>query len=333
MNIKIKNIAVIGDGGWGTTLSVYLAKKGHSITLWGPFPDYVKQMSKTRVNSKFLPGFRIPQKVKLTSDLKTAITKSDLVVLAIPSEYIVDILKKLKPFDFSQKIILSVIKGIHTERLKRISQLIHEELGNVHLAVLSGPTIAKEVALGIPTTAVIACHNTKIAQNLQKIFNSKSFRIYTNDDIIGVELGGSVKNIIAIASGVCDGLKLGTNTKAAILARGLAEMARLGQALGAKKETFAGLTGLGDLATTCMSQDSRNRHVGEELGKGKTIRQITSSKATVAEGVPTAKAVYRLSQKLKVSMPITTEVYNIIYKRKNPQKALLDLMARQPKAE
>ena len=330
---KIRNIAIIGDGGWGTTLAIHLARKNYAVTLWGPFADYIQQISCTRLNIKFLPGIPIPPSVNLTSDLAAAVKDNELIVLAVPSQYFVDILKKIKNLKSSKKIFLSVIKGIDHQSGLRMSQIIRRELGPVATAVLSGPTIASEVAKGIPTTAVVSSQDMRLAAGIQKIFNSSTFRIYTNPDIAGVELGGSLKNIIALACGVCDGLGFGTNAKAAILTRGLVEMARLGTAMGAKAKTFAGLTGLGDLVTTCVSPQSRNRSVGEQLGKGKTIAQITENMNMVAEGVETVKAAYRLSRKYKIPMPITTEVYNIIYKQKPAQKAVSDLMKRQIKAE
>ena len=330
---KIETISIVGDGGWGTTLAVHLARKNYPVTLWGPFPDYVQQVSCTRINIKFLPSIPIPPSVSITSNLTTAIQNGDLIVLAVPSQYLTDILKKIKPIKSSKNIFLSVIKGIDDHTGLRMSQLIRKELGPVALTVLSGPTIASEVAKGIPTTAVVSSLDMRLAAVIQKIFNSSTFRIYTNPDIVGVELGGSLKNIIAIACGVCDGLGFGTNAKAAILTRGLVEIARLGVAMGAKAKTFAGLTGLGDLVTTCVNSQSRNRSVGEHLGKGKSIRQITSNMSMVAEGVETVKAAYHLSRKYKIPMPITTEVYNIIYKQKKPQLAVGDLMSREIKAE
>lgn len=333
MNTKIQNISVIGDGGWGTTLSLYLARKKYHVTLWGAFPDNIRRIHKIRMNTRFLPGVRIPRNVSLTHELTEAIPKADLIVLAVPSQYTRGVLEKLKRFDLSAKILLSVIKGIDNTTLLRMSQIITKELGRVNLAVLSGPTIAMEVAKGLPSTAVIAAKDIRIAKSLQKVFNSDRFRIYTNRDVIGLELGGSLKNVIAIACGVCDGLGFGTNTKAAVLSRGLAEMARLGKSMGGKSETFSGLAGLGDLVTTCVSPQSRNRHVGEQLGKGKSIKKILSSMNAVAEGVATVKAVHKLSRKYKVAMPITTEVYNIIYNNKKPQKAVYDLMTRKTRAE
>ena len=330
---KIKTIAVLGDGGWGTTLAIHLSKKKYRVKLWGLFRDYIQEIQSTRVNRKFLPGIKIPHDILLVDGLNAALDDAQLVVLATPSQYIRGLLKNLKPFDFSKRIVLSVIKGVDEASLLTMSGLIYKELGKIPLAVLSGPTIALEVAQGLPSTAVVASKNSAISQQLQKVFNSKNFRIYTNSDVIGVELGGSVKNVIAIACGVCDGLGFGTNAKAAILSRGLAEMARLGKVLGAKSETFAGLTGLGDLVTTCFSVQSRNRFVGEELGKGKSIEEITSQMHMVAEGVETVKAVYRLGRKYKISMPITIEVFNIILKKKSPQVAVYDLMRRRVKSE
>lgn len=333
MKQPIKKISIIGDGGWGTTLAVYLSRKGYSVILWGAFSDNIELIRKSHVNEKFLPGIRIPDNVIVTNDLGEAIQQGRLIIVAVPSKYIVAVLRRIRRYPLSKKIFLSVIKGIDCSSLLRMSQIISRELGPINLAVLSGPTIALEIARGIPSTAVIASRNMQTAIILQKIFNSESFRVYTNKDLTGLELGGSLKNIIAIACGVCDGLGFGTNAKAAILTRGLLEMSRLGKALGAKVSTFSGLAGLGDLVTTCISPQSRNRYVGEQLGKGKSISEIIASMDMVAEGVDTVKAVYKLSHKLKVSMPITTEVFKIIYHNKKPRQAVKDLMGREMKAE
>lgn len=332
---KIKTIAVIGDGSWATTLAVHLGQKNYPVKLWGPFPKYLRQMRQNRYNPRFLPGMRLPSCVAIVEKMKAAIEDSDLIVFAIPSQYAVRVLRKIKRTNvkLSKKIFLSVTKGIDTSSLLRMTQIIRRELGQMPLAVLSGPTIAVEVAKGTPSTAVIASREPKIARMLQDVFNSTAFRIYTNTDVVGVELGGSLKNIIAIACGVCDGLGLGTNTKAAIVTRGLTEISRLGQAMGGKARTFAGLTGLGDLVTTCFSPQSRNRYVGEQMGGGKPIRQILTSMEMVAEGVSTVKAVQKLAQKYNVSMPITNEVYHIIYRKKKPSQALADLMTRKTKSE
>jgi glycerol-3-phosphate dehydrogenase (NAD(P)+) len=244
------------------------------------------------------------------------------------------VLKKIKRLDFPRKAMyLTVTKGIEISSLKRMSELITEELGGIKLAVLSGPTIAREVAAGVPTAAVIASRNKNLRKFLQKVFMTEKFRIYTNDDVIGVELGGSIKNVIAIACGISDGLGFGANTKAALLARGLAEISRLGRGMGAKVATFSGISGLGDLVTTCISPYSRNRFVGEQIGRGKSLLQIKRRMRMVAEGVATAKSAYKLCLKYKVDMPISKEIYSVLYKNKSPERAVRDLMTREKKEE
>ncbi len=334
INSRKEKITVIGDGGWGTTLAILLSKKGYPVTVWGAFADYVCELNKSRVNSRFLPGFKIPDAVKITHDLGSALLDKDIVVIASPSQHLRSVLKQIKKSGYSKNAVyLSVTKGIEIDTFKRMSEIIYEELGKVKLAVLSGPTIAHEVAAGVPTAAVIASANIKIRKQLQGVFMTDKFRIYTNSDVVGVELGGSLKNVIAIACGISDGLGFGSNTKASLLARGLAEISRLGVAMGAKAQTFSGISGLGDLVTTCISKYSRNRHVGEELGKGKTWKQIKSHMQMVAEGVPTAKSAHQLSLKCKISMPITNEIYSVIYNNKSPSKAVKSLMARSKKEE
>jgi glycerol-3-phosphate dehydrogenase (NAD(P)+) len=328
------DIGILGDGGWGTTLAILLHRKGCAVTLWSVFSGYAAKLDKKRINYKFLPGVRIPAGIKITADLKKAVTDKRLIILAIPSQYLRRVLERIKKCRYPREAAyLSVTKGIEIGSLKRISEIVHEELGSVRLAVLSGPTIACEVAKGIPTTAVIASHDHNLRKYLQEIFMTDRFRVYTNDDVIGVELGGSLKNIIAIACGISDGLGFGTNTKAAILARGLAEMSRLGQAMGARAHTFSGISGLGDLVTTCISPYSRNRFIGEQIAKGKTLKELTRRMQMVAEGVPTTKSAYALGAKYRVEMPITTEVYSVLYKNKSPQKAVQDLMLRERKEE
>jgi len=328
------DISILGDGGWGTTLAILLHHKGFKVSLWGAFPDYVSYLDKKRVNTKFLPKIKIPYGIDITSNLKDAVSDKGLIIFAIPSQYLRSVLKKIKQSDCPKDAVyLSVIKGIETGSLKRMSEVIHNEMGNVALAVLSGPTIAHEVAKGIPTTAVIASHDKNLRKYLQCIFMTERFRIYTNEDVIGVELGGSLKNIIAIACGISDGLGFGTNAKAALLSRGLVEISRLGNAMGAKVGTFSGLTGLGDLVTTCVSPYSRNRFVGEQVGKGKTLKQVRARMQMVAEGVPTTQSAYALSLKYKVDMPITKEIYSVLYKNKSPKRAVRDLMTREKKEE
>ncbi len=338
----MEKIVFLGDGSWGTTLAVYLARRGFPVVLWGAFEDNVLAMIRDRENKKFLPGVPFPDGLVPMSDLKNALVGASIVVLSTPSQYLRGLLRQVRSYLGSaplkrgsgpRRIFLSVVKGIETGSLFRMSELIEAELGPVPLAVMSGPTIATEVAAGIPSSAVIASRSRRVAARLQSIFNSETFRIYTNTDLVGVELGGSLKNVIAIACGVCDGLGFGTNTKSAILARGLAEMARLGTALGARPRTFAGLTGLGDLVTTCFSPRSRNRHVGEELGRGANIRDILNGMVMVAEGVETAKAVERLAKREGIDMPISHQVYRLLFRHIPPKRAVLDLMTRKMKAE
>jgi glycerol-3-phosphate dehydrogenase (NAD(P)+) len=339
--MKRLDIAILGDGGWGTTLAILLSRKGLKVTLWGAFKDYVRYLNKKRINTKFLPYVKIPKEIEITQDLGSAVRNKQLIILAIPSQYIRSVLKKIKKIDYLSKgIYLSVAKGIEMGTLKRMSEVMRDELGNVKIAVLSGPTIAREVVAGIPTTAVIASKDKGLREYLQDIFMTEGFRIYTNDDVVGVELGGSLKNVIAIACGISDGLGFGTNTKAALLSRGLVEIARLGQVMGAKASTFSGISGLGDLVTTCISPYSRNRFVGEQIGRGKSLGQISAQmqmpacrQAGIAEGIPTAKSAYALGLRHRVDMPITKEVYSVLYKNKSALAAVRDLMTREKKEE
>jgi glycerol-3-phosphate dehydrogenase (NAD(P)+) len=327
-------ISVLGDGGWGTTIAILLYNQGNSVTLWGAFPGYVAYLKHKRINTRFLSGIRIPRTLEITDDLKRAVYSKDLIVLAIPSQYMRQIIRRIKVYDILKKtIFLSVTKGIETNTLMRMSEVIEEELGEIKLAVLSGPTIAYEVAREIPTTSVIASQRRNLRMFLAHLFNTRRFRVYTNKDMAGVELGGSLKNIIAIACGISDGLGFGTNTKAALLSRGLAEISRLGMRMGAEAKTFSGIAGLGDLVTTCISPFSRNRYLGEQIGKGKILKQVICKMKMVAEGVPTTKAAYQLALKYKVDMPITKEVYLVLYKNKSPSRAVKDLMARSLKEE
>ena len=327
------NITVLGDGGWGTTLAILLFNKGYHLTLWSAFKDYAQYLDKKRENIKFLPGIKIPKRIEITSDLEKSLSNKEIIILAIPSIYLRNILKEVKKYKINSLIFVSAVKGIEQKTLLRMSEVIKEELGEIKLGVLSGPTIACEVARGIPTTCVVASNDEKIAKLLQDVFITERFRVYTNSDVVGVELGGSLKNVIAIACGISDGLGFGTNTKAALLTRGLAEISRLGQAMGADARTFAGISGLGDLVTTCMSPFSRNRWVGEEIGRGKKLKEVLKKMAMVAEGIFTTDSAYRLSLKYKVEMPITKEVYLVLYKNKPAFRAVDDLMKRKRKGE
>lgn len=330
---NVKNISVIGDGGWGTALAVLLSSKGYNVTLWGVFPEYIEEMKSGRINTKFLPGIKIPDEVLITSSLDEALNDKDIIVLAVPSQHMRDVLSKFRKYKFSKEIFVNVAKGIENHTLKCMSEVIKELLGGVNLVVLSGPTIAHEVAFKVPTAIVASSENGEFAKTVQEVFMTETFRVYTSNDVIGVELGGSLKNVIAIAAGISDGLKFGTNTKAALLTRGLVEMVRLGIAMGAKKETFYGLSGLGDLATTCINQSSRNRHFGEKIGRGMQIKDALKEGEMVVEGVATAQSAYELAKKYNIIMPITSEVFKIIYENKNPEKAVSDLMTRSQKPE
>ncbi|MBN1525975.1 MAG: NAD(P)-dependent glycerol-3-phosphate dehydrogenase [Candidatus Omnitrophica bacterium] len=328
-----KRVCVIGDGGWGTTLSILLSRKGCSATMWGAFPDYIEMLKYHRENIKFLPGVKIPEEVRITSELGDAVAASAFVILAVPSQYMRGILMRVKMLDTAGKVFVSVTKGIENSTLKTMSGLVAELLGERPFAVLSGPTIALEVANGIPTNAVVASKSVELAKEMQEMFMTERFRVYTNSDLAGVELGGSLKNIIAIAAGVCDGLGFGTNAKAALLTRGIVEIARLGAAMGAQARTFYGLSGLGDLATTCMSPYSRNRWLGEEIARGKKLNDILKETEMVVEGVATARSAHELAKRHKVEMPITNEIYRVLYEGKDPRTAVRDLMTRSPKAE
>ncbi|MDP2928914.1 MAG: NAD(P)H-dependent glycerol-3-phosphate dehydrogenase [Candidatus Omnitrophota bacterium] len=331
--LKIKSMSIIGDGGWGTTLAILLAGKGHDVTLWGAFPEYVETIRTKRVNAKFLPGVKIPHEIKITSSLNEAVEGKDIMVLAVPSQYMRSVLTRLTAYKLSDKIFVSVTKGIENKTLKCMSEITHELLGKIDICVLSGPTIAHEVAQGSPTTIVASSGNMTLAKEIQNVFITDLFRVYTNSDIIGVELGGSLKNVIAIAAGICDALGFGTNAKSALLTRGLVEIARLGVAMGAKRETFYGLSGLGDLTTTCISKYSRNHHFGEDIGKGKTLKEALKETEMVVEGVATTESAYELAKRHKVEMPIISEIYKVLYEKKDPKAGVRDLMTRSPKEE
>lgn len=329
-------IAILGAGSWGIALGVMLNSEGHRITLWEFDPKEMIKLKKKRGHPKKLPGIKIPERVKITDDLEEAVFNSDLLLLAIPSHTVREVAKKLAKIDLNQPLIVNLAKGIENETLCRMSEVLTSELPeNLHknITTLSGPSHAEEVSKKIPTTVVVAGFDEKVAQKVQKTLINPYFRIYTNSDLIGVELGGSLKNVIAIASGICDGLNLGDNTKGALLTRGLAEMIRLGEKLGAFAQTFAGLSGMGDLITTCFSPYSRNRFVGEQIGKGRKLKKILKDMVMVAEGVKTTLSVYKMSKKFKVEMPITEEVCLVLFKNKDPVKGVYDLMSRGPKSE
>jgi glycerol-3-phosphate dehydrogenase (NAD(P)+) len=333
--IKKTNIAILGDGAWATTLAILLSKNGHKVTMWSAFGEHLEELEKERENWKYLPGIRIPGKIVFEKDIGQAIESSEMVVFAIPSKFFREVAQKIRlsKAALKGKVFINVAKGLEQKTLKRMTEVIRDELGNVQVAVLSGPSIAIEVAQGLPALVVAAAKDHDTAVRIQNIFSNDYFRVYTSTDIVGVELGGPLKNIIAVVAGISDGLGFGSNAKAAILSRGLAEIQRLGAAMGAKSKTFIGLAGLGDLSTTCISPESRNRTFGERIAKGEKMDEIVRSTASIIEGATTAEAVYQLSKRYKVDMPITGELYRILYKNKSPQKAIKDLMGRKKKPE
>ena len=328
-----KEISVLGTGGWGTALSIVLHNKGHNVTLWGSTPDYVEHLKKHRENKKYLKGIEIPSDLKITSDIAEAQIETDLIVIAIPTPYVRKTIKPFKDHCLPGTPIVSVIKGIENETLMRGSEILRDVLGEQPIALLLGPSHAEEVARKLPTTVVIACNDIQVAKEIQDIFITERFRVYTNTDVIGVEIGTSIKNVIAIAAGICDGLGFGDNSKAALITRGLAEMTRLGVAMGGQRDTFSGLAGLGDLITTCVSPYGRNRFVGEQIAKGKKLSQILEEMDQVSEGILTTKSVCKLANKYNVEMPITKEIYNVLFEDKDPIKAVNELMVREPKSE
>lgn len=323
-------ITVLGAGGWGMALALSANGCGNEVTIWSPFEDEVAALQKNRGNERLLSGIKLPDEIAITSDL-SAVKGSAITIIATPSIAVRQTAKRLSAEkDFG--IVVNVAKGFEKGSLLRLSQVIAEELPDAKVAVLSGPSHAEEVARGIPTSVVVASASAVTAQIVQSIMSGDNLRIYTSDDLIGVELGGALKNVIAIASGFCDGLGLGDNTKAALITRGLAEMARLGVCMGAKEYTFSGLAGIGDLVVTCTSQHSRNHRFGEKVGSGTPVNQALSEVGTV-EGYYAAELAYSLAKKYKIEMPITEECYAILYENKDVKDVLNDLMRRPKRSE
>jgi len=326
----------VGAGSWGIATSVLLTSNGHEVILWEFDEKEARKLNSLREHPTKLPGVKIPAEVKITSNLREALEGKELLAMPLPSHTVREVAKKLSPLLNGDPIILSLSKGLEVKSLKRMSEVITEELPEKchrNIAVLSGPSHAEEVARRLPTTITVASDNEAVAEKVQGIFMNDYFRVYTHDDVVGVELAGSLKNVIALAAGICDGLGFGDNTKGAILARGLAEIARLGVKLGADYRTFSGLAGMGDLVTTAMSRYSRNRHLGEEIGRGKSLDRVLSEMTMVAEGVKTTQSAHALARKHRVEMPITEQVYLMLFEGKNPKLAAEELMMREPKSE
>lgn len=326
------NISVIGSGSWGSAAAILLAKNGHTVTLWSYLKEESERLAQDRENREFLPGIKFPDNITCTNDISCA-RGADLVVCVSPSPATRSVARSLAPHILPGQVIVNLSKGLEENTLMRLSEVYAEEIPAARLAVMSGPSHAEEVGRLIPTTNVAASKDPEAAKLVQDAFMCEVFRVYTSDDMIGVELGGALKNVIALCAGVSDGLGYGDNTKAALMTRGLAEITRLGLAMGAKAQTFSGLSGVGDLIVTCTSMHSRNRRAGILLGKGKTLREALDEVHMVVEGVNTATAAYRLAQKYKINMPIVEQAYAVLFNGKNPRDAVNELMTRDRTSE
>ncbi len=329
-----KTVTIVGDGAMGSVCAMLLCENGIRTTLWGFDAAQLAQIAEKRENFRFLPGYPLPKELLYEADDARALARVELVVSAVPCQYMRGIWNRLKSHLPEGVPVVSTTKGIENKTLLRPTEILKQILTDSHpLAVLSGPTIADELARKLPASATAACKDIELAQQIQQTFNTSMFRVYTNDDLVGVELAGAMKNVIAIAAGIIDGIGAGDNAKAALLSRGLAEIERLGIAMGAKEKTFAGLSGLGDLVTTCVSPKGRNRSFGERIGKGASAAEALAATHSVVEGAATCESVLGLAGKYQVEMPITEAVYAIIHGHKSVHKALADLMSRQLKAE
>ncbi|MBI5476535.1 MAG: NAD(P)H-dependent glycerol-3-phosphate dehydrogenase [Ignavibacteriales bacterium] len=329
-------LTVLGAGSWGTTLAILLNYNAHHVTLWSYDTSHTRRMNEDRENKDFLPGFQIPFDIKITSDLLSAVNQSDIIVTAVPTQFLRSAVKPLVGQAFGDIIFVNVAKGIENQTLLTVSEILIDTLPTIkkdNIVTLSGPSFAEEVSRQIPTAVVAASSNIATAKSVQQIFMTPYFRVYSSDDIRGVELAGSLKNVIAVGAGIADGAGFGDNTKAAIMTRATAEISRLGKVMGAKQETFAGLSGIGDLIVTCMSKHSRNRHVGEEIGRGRNLNDVLAEMKMVAEGVPTTRSVHDLSIKHNVELPICNAVYEVLFEYKDPIIATSDLMTRDAKGE
>lgn len=327
-------VTVIGGGAMGTACAIVLSENpDQQVSLWARNPDHAAEMAETRENQRLLPGVSIPSSIEITSDITTAVADSDLLVMAVPTAFLRDCLNDISTALNNDRPVVSVIKGIENETFLRPSEIIGEVLGSRAVVSLSGPSHAEEITRRLPATVVAASGDLALARRVQQTFTTDRFRVYTNVDIIGVELAAALKNVIAIAAGICDGLGYGDNAKSALMTRGLVEMTRFGTSLGALPETFAGLAGMGDLITTCASPYSRNRKVGERLGAGETLDQILQSMDAVAEGVWTTRSVHELAEQQGIDMPITAEVFRVLFEGKPALEATDSLMMRPPRNE
>ena len=330
------NIGILGAGSWGTTLAALLCEKQHTVTLWAYDARDVENMRRDGRNTVYLPDLQLPPALEVTGDAREAVRGKDLLVISTPSQFVRNVLSLVPGEEAGDAVIVNVAKGIENGSLLRVSQVVHAVWPQVmrgQYAVLSGPSHAEEVSMKRPTTVVAASSNPRSTELVIETFMTESFRVYGSDDVVGVELGGSLKNVIAIGAGICDGSQFGDNTKAALITRGLAEIRRLGAALNADPHTFAGLSGLGDLIVTTMSRHSRNRHLGVEIGKGRPVREVLAEMTMVAEGVDTTRSAHELALKLGVEMPIIHQMYAILFEDKDPILATQELMTREAKHE
>ncbi|WP_333886549.1 NAD(P)H-dependent glycerol-3-phosphate dehydrogenase [Clostridium sp.] len=327
------SVSFLGGGSFGTALSVMLGKKGIKVNLWDRKSNIVEDINVKRENIQYLHGVVIPERVKASCDAEEVIKAGDVLVLSVPSQVVREVCRNFKKFIKEDQIIVNIAKGIEEKSTKRLSRVIEEELPKNKIVVLSGPSHAEEVAKDIPTTVVVSSKYMEYAEKIQDLFMTKKFRVYTNEDIVGVEIGGAVKNIIALAAGISDGIGYGDNSKAALMTRGIAEIMRIGEKLGGKRETFTGLTGIGDLIVTCTSIHSRNRKAGMLIGKGIPVKEAVEQIGMVVEGIKACNAFYMLKEKLGVQMPITDSLYKILFQEKEPKYIVYELMSRDKKSE
>lgn len=331
--MSMERVGVIGAGSWGTALAVVLAKNGHQVTVWSIIEDEITMLKEKHEHVDKLPGVKLPDSMEFTTDLEQAVQTSDMLVLAVPSIFTRSTAKSMAPFVKDGQIIVCVAKGIEETTLMTISDIVEQEIPNADVAIMCGPSHAEEVGVGLPTTVVAGARTKATAEKVQDVFMDEVFRVYTSPDVLGMELGGSLKNVIALAAGVADGLGFGDNTKAALITRGIAEISRLAIAMGAKAETLAGLTGIGDLIVTCASKHSRNRKAGMLIGQGYTMEEATKEVKMVVEGIYSAKAARALAQKYEVDMPIIDIVNQVLFENMSAKEAVVELMEREKRSE
>ena len=329
----MKKVSLLGAGSWGTALAITLANNGHDVTLWSALESEITMLKTHREHMERLPGVKLPDNIKVTSDLEEACTDMELIVFSVASPYVRSTAKLCAPFIEDGQIIVNVGKGIEEETLMTLSDILNQEIPQAEVAVLSGPSHAEEVSKGIPTTVVVGAERKSTAEFIQDLFMNNVFRVYISPDVISIELGGSLKNVIALAAGMADGLGYGDNTKAALMTRGIAEMTRLGVAMGGKQETLSGLSGVGDLIVTCTSEHSRNHNAGYLMGKGYSMDEAMKEVKQVVEGVYSAKAALKLAKKYNVSMPIVEKVNQVLFEGKSVEEATIELLTRQRNAE